>query len=106
MYLVKLDLSVKGLPAVCTRGCKRHVSQILTADSPSIAVYNAVHYGDAPVLEDAVSDLYGAIFGALLYDSEHIFKSCDVVMTARYTVVDCRNNERVATYTRYYNFDL
>lgn len=106
MYLVKLDLSVKGLPAFCTRGYKRHVSMCFHADTPLIALYKAEQYDLAPKFEDAISELHGSILFALLLDSEHIFSSGDVVMTARYTVIDCDYDERVATYTRYFNFDL
>ena len=37
MYLVKLDLSVKGLPVSFTRGFTRHVAKTFLAESPFIA---------------------------------------------------------------------
>ena len=103
MYFVKLDLSVSGLPASATRGCTRHVAKTFLAESPIIAIEKAQRLGDAPRHYSAVDNLFNAVLNALLND--HVLASSDVVMTARYTAIDCKNHKTVATYTSYFDFN-
>ena len=103
MYLVKLDLSVSGLPASATRGCTRHVAKTFLAESPFIAIEQAQRLGDAPRHAIAVDNLHNAVLNALLYD--HVHATGDVVITARYTAIDCNSHKTVATYTRYFDFN-
>ena len=103
MYLVKLDLSVSGLPASATRGCTRHVAKTFLAESPFIAIEKAQRLGDASRHVIAVDNLYNAVLNAILDD--HVPATGDVVMTARYTAIDCNSYKTVATYTRYFDFN-
>lgn len=103
MYIVKLDLSVKGLPASVTRGCTRHIAKSYDVDSPFIAIDKAQSFCYSPRYVSAVENLYSAVLCAILYD--HVPATGDVIMNARYTVFDCDDNKCVATYVRHFNFD-
>lgn len=107
MYIVKLSLSVNGLPSAATRGYTRFVSRVFDCETPFDALDKAQHFSTAPVMETAVTRLYHAV---ARYCHEH---GTNAILNARYNVYyvyDSRYDfveQRVcaASYTRHYYFD-
>ena len=99
MYLVKLNLSVKGLPKHISLSFPRQLSQTLDCKSIFDALDLARDERYAPKLESAVMLLFCS-----LYDVVDSNSFSGVVMSARYKLFNT-SVVLVADYTRYYNFD-
>ncbi len=99
MFLVKLDLSVKGLPKSISLCFPRKLSQIINCKTVFQALELARNESFAPKLESAVKFLFCS-----LYDIVESNSLSGVVMSARYSLFN-DSDVLVADYTRYYNFD-
>lgn len=99
MYLVKLDLSVKGLPKNHSVNFPRQFSQALDCKSVFDALELARDVRSTPKLKSAVKLLFCSLYD--IVDSNSL---SGVVMSARYTLFNT-TGVLVAAYTRYYNFD-
>lgn len=99
MFLVKMDLSVKGLPASSIRGVVRHVSGTFFTGTPFDALSCALNDVSETGFPRVLTRFIHAVYDVYHDDS----KSVPVV--ARYTVIDLYDGKRESVYTRYYDVD-
>ena len=98
MYLVKLDLSVQGLPRDFSLRFQRHFSQTFDCKTIFRALSLSRCERTAPQFETAVKSLFYSLYDIVVSNSIY-----GVVMSARYTLYNS-SGARVAAYTRYFNF--
>lgn len=99
MYLVTMDLSVKGLSVSFSRRVVRHWSTTSFASSPFDALSFALHDSSATGLS--------CVFDRFICAVNDVLDDCSksVAVVARYTVIDLYDGKREAVYTRYYDVD-
>lgn len=107
MYLVKLDLSVHGVPASVTRGLERHFELHVESDTPLGAIKKAQDPVFSPELTTPVSDMLTCVRSYVVSNFPVLPWSCKPVVSARFTLFEysvCGHRldkiYKVATYVR------
>ncbi len=102
MFLVKLDMSVKGIPSSETRKIRKHFSEYFDCLLPDTAIRRALDTGSRSVIADGVSSLFAYVSYVVEFD--HGICTGDVSLVRRYTVYDC-DGKRVmsAVFTDYFD---
>lgn len=102
MFLVKLDMSVNGIPSSETRKIRKHFSESFNCILPETAVSMARSDSMSHTLVDAFSDLYAYV--SYVVDFKHGVCTGDVSLVRRYTVYNS-DGKRVLTavFTDYFD---
>lgn len=102
MYLVKLDMSVKGIPASVTRHLRKHFCENFDCLLPDTAIRKALDSCSSSALAKGACRVAGYVNYVVQYD--HGIATGDVSLVRRYTVYNC-DGKRVmsAVFTDYFD---
>ena len=102
MFLVKLDMSVKGIPSSETRKIRKHFSESFECLLPDTAIRTALDTGSWSFMADGFSSLFAYV--SHVVDFKPDICTGDVSLVRRYTVYNS-DGKRVMTavFTDYFD---